>query len=163
MDRTCDVNSNVVALPVGSDYFAVDGERPVLAEPGIYELRYSHYETARLHGGRAGKVVVWFTICTMGPYFERNVPAYYNATVTSAKRQRGGKFKIGWRSRLMREFALVEGLPSRTDRVSLNVLGRHLLEGRLGTVTHDGQQRSIPSAVQYSVVQAIVGVKARGH
>jgi hypothetical protein len=156
------MSANVLVLPNRGDYFTVEGERPVLANPGIYALRYSHYETARLHGGRAGKVVVWFTICEMGPHFERPVAAYYNAAVTSAKRRRGGNFKVGWRSRLVREYALVEGLPARTDRIRLDLLGRHLLEGRLATVTHDDKQRAIPAAVQYSVVAELTGVCERG-
>jgi len=155
------MSANVVAIPNRGDYFMVDGEQPVLAEPGVYALRFMHYETARLHGNRAGKVIAWFSICEMGIHFERLVPAYYNATVFSSKRQRGGRFKVGWRSRLMREYALVEGLPARKDRIPLAAMGRHLLNGRLATVTHDGHQRPIPAAVQYSVVAEIVGARAR--
>jgi hypothetical protein len=155
------MSGNIVVLPNRGDYFTVDGERPVLAAPGLYALRYMRYETARLHGGRAGKVIAWFNICEMGTHFGQSVPAYYNASVPSAKRQAGGRFKVGWRSRLMREYALVEGLPARTDRIRLDLLGRHLLEGRLETVTHGHDRRAIPADVQYSVVAEITRVIQR--
>jgi hypothetical protein len=148
--------------PDGGDYFTVDGERPALVDPGVYSLRYLYYETARLHAGRAGKVIAWFQICDLGPHFEKHVARYYNATVPSSKRQRGGKFKVGWHSHLMREYGRVESMPQRADRLRLDSLARHLLEGRIATVTVGHDQRSIPKALQYSVVAEITGVRQRG-
>jgi hypothetical protein len=147
--------------PDGGDYFTVDGERPALVDPGMYSLRYLYYETARLHG-RAPKVIVWFSICDLGPQFGKCVPRYYNAKAGSAKRRRGGPFKVGWKSNLLREFARVEGGTSRCDRIRLELLGRHLLEGRIDTVTHGGDQKPIPPELQYSVVAEITGVRQRG-
>lgn len=146
----------------GGDFFTMDGEPPSLVEPGSYSLRYVFYETARLHG-RAPKVIVWFEICDLGPHFGKRVARYYNAKVVSATRRRGGRFKIGWKSNLMRDFARVEGKPQRTDRMRLDLLGRHLLRGNIGTVTHGHDQRPIPEDLRYSVVTEITGVEQRGH
>lgn len=156
------MTATVLSLPERDDYFTIDGERPLLAEPGLYSLRYLYYETARLHG-RAGKVIAWFCICDFGPHFERRVARYYNATVPSAKRRRGGKFKIGWRSSLLREYALVEAMPQRNDRLRLDLLGRHLLEGRIATVARGQNQKPIPADLHYSVVAEIVGIRQRGN
>lgn len=145
-----------------SDYFTVDGERPALVDPGTYSLRYLYYETARLHG-RAPKVIVWFSICDFGPHFGKKVARYYNAKDAPSKRKRGGPFKVGWKAALLREFALVEGEPSRCDRIRLDSLARHLLEGVVETVTHGADQKPIPRELRYSTVRAITGVRQRGH
>jgi hypothetical protein len=148
--------------PDGGDYFTVDGERPALVAPGVYSLRYEHYETGRLHAGRAGKVIVWFSICDYGPHFGQRVARYYNAKVASGKRRRGGKFNVGWKSDLLREFARVEAVPARSDRIRLDLLKPHLLEGKLATVMESADQKPIPRELQYSVVEEITGVRQRG-
>jgi hypothetical protein len=152
--------ANVIELPSRADYFTIDGEL-VLVPPGLYSLRYMHYETGYLHG-RAPKVIVWLSICDPGPAFGKAVARYYNVRACGARRRKGGTFRVGWKSRLVREYGLVEGLPSRTDRTYLDALGRHLLEGRIETVSHDSNRKPIPPSAQYSVCTEITGVRERG-
>ena len=77
---------SVVQLAQGT----VCGEKPPLVKPGVYDLAFLHHETARLFGGRALKLVLWFRIITLGEYFEVVLPRYYNVLSIKGKPQKYG-------------------------------------------------------------------------
>jgi hypothetical protein len=48
---------------------SLEGEAPALVPSGEYELRFDYYDAATMFG-RAPKLVLWFTIVSMGSHFD---------------------------------------------------------------------------------------------
>lgn len=143
----------------GESFAELDGERPALIEPGEYELRFDHYETLMLFSGRAPKLVLWFTVISMGPYFDSvKVPRFYNVKRIIGRPARNGRFKVGFRSEFLREFCTLfpVKVPSRLDRFPMSMYENPIIVGRVRTVTTDYVQRDRPGALQYSVIDALV-------
>jgi hypothetical protein len=139
---------------------SLDGEAPALVPPGDYELRFDYYETATMFG-RAPKLVLWFTIISMGPYFDvAKLARYYNATRLIGKPQRNGRFKVGYKSDFLREYARLFRAPSRLDRISMTEFTRHIIIGRARTVTQGSNQKHIPEGLRYSVLDELIGIQA---
>src|ERR1700690_2675495 len=96
--------------------FAMDGERPALIPPGVYDLKFLQYETALMFG-RQPKLILTFGICSMGDHFEKRVKRFYNVAKLVGKPRRYGGFKAGWSGDFLREYAKFFRLPSRADRI----------------------------------------------
>lgn len=135
----------------------IDGERPTLVEPGVYDLVFEYHETLYLFG-RAPKLVCHFHIVTPGPFFETKLCRYYNVKTLASKPRRGGAFKIGWKSDFLREYALLFGLPARLDRISTEAFKARVIRGRVITVSRDSKQRVIPDGLRYSVIAELIEV-----
>lgn len=139
---------------------ALDGPTPVLVKPGTYDLRFDYYATAMMFG-RAPKVILHFTIIEMGcEYFDAvQLPRYYNVTKLAERPRKYGRFKVGFRSNFLRDYARLFGVPSRLDRIPMTAFERVIIRGRIRTVTEGSDQRVIPDGLQYSVIEELVGVK----
>lgn len=148
---------------MSAQHFAeLDGDRPALIEPGEYELRFDHYETLILFG-RAQKLVLWFTVVTMGPYFDTvRLPRFYNVTRIIGRPGRNGRFKVGFRSEFLREFCTLfpVKLPARLDRIPMSLYSNAIIVGRVRTVTKDREQRDIPEPLKYSVIEELTGTRS---
>src|SRR6266478_334419 len=136
---------------VTTDSFAgIEGERPALLVPKVYDLRFSHYETARMFG-KVQKLILWFTIAEAGDFFEMKVARYYNVTrIIGAPRREGG-FKVAYNSNFLREYASLFGMPSRLDRIPMSIFKGCFVKGKVKTVTTGRNQHEIPRELQYSV------------
>lgn len=134
----------------------IEGERPLLVEPGEYELAFQFHRTMYLFG-RAPKVACYFKIMTMGKHFEVILPRWYNVKTLSSKPRKGGGFKVGWNCDFVREYASLFGLPARMDRISSETFKTVIVRGQVVTVTTDSKQRQIPEALRYSVIKEITG------
>jgi hypothetical protein len=137
----------------------IEGQRPLLVEPGVYDLAFQFHETAYLFG-RAPKVVCHFKIETPGQHYGKALVRYFNAMTLTSKPRRGGSFKIGWKSDLLREYATCFGLPARIDRLSLESFKQRVIRGRVIVVSRDSKNRSIPEPLRYSVIAELLGVVA---
>lgn len=135
----------------------IDGERPLLIEPGHYELVFVHHETAYMFG-RAPKLICYFRIVAQGPYHGMIVRRYYNVKTLASKPRRGGSFKIGWHSDFVREYATLFGLPDRMDRISTERFKSAIVRGKVVTVDHDSKGRSIPHPLRYSVIKELTEI-----
>lgn len=131
-----------------------DEKPPILAE-GLYELAYSHYETATLFNGRRPKLIVWFRIATT---LNVLLPRYYNVKALVGKPGRDGRFKTGWRTDLVREYTNLLGAPQRLDRIYWRQLESCIVTGRVRTVDTDFRQRKIHRDLRYSVIAELVSV-----
>ena len=58
-------------------FAAIDGERPTLVTPGLYDVGYVGYSTFMMFG-RAPKVHLKFRIMTMGEHFEKPISRFCN-------------------------------------------------------------------------------------
>lgn len=153
---------SVTRLKVGRDDVGeaqIEGEPPSLVAPGIYDLAFQYYETTYLFG-RAPKVICRFIVATPGEFFERTLVRYYNVLTLNSKPRRGGSFRIGWKSDLLREYVNLFGMPSRLDRLSLEQMKNRIIRGRVVTVARDAKQRSIPEPLRYSVISELLEVSA---
>ena len=150
------MDARVTATP--ETFAELEGERPALIPPGTYELRFDHHETLILFG-RASKLVLWFTIISMGPYFDVvKVPRFYNVKRIIGRPQKHGRFKCGFKSDFLREYARLFPAPVRLDRIPMSEFRRHVVLGRVRTVTRGSDQGAIPESLQYSVIEELTGI-----
>lgn len=132
-----------------------------LVPPGVYQLAYVRHAARRMFG-RSPKLIVWFRILDFGESNGAVIPRYYNLRELSGKPNAAGnfkRFKVGQRSDLMHEFALVCVIDRtmRLDQLPIARLGEFVLKGRVRTVTHNRKQKRIHDQLQYSVVETILG------
>ncbi len=149
-----------MAAPQSAEVFAeLDGEKPALIEAGTYELRFDYHATCVMFG-RAPKLACWFTVVTMGPYFNTvKLARFYNVRRLIGRPARNGRFKAGWGCNFVREYGRLFRLPSRLDRIGMSEFGRHVILAKVRTVTHGADQRPIPDGLQYSVIDELIGIK----
>jgi hypothetical protein len=131
--------------------FDMEGEKPVLVRPGVYDLKFLYYETSMMFG-RQPKLCLVFSICTMGDYFEVQVKRHYNVSKLVGKPGRYGGFKASWRGDFIREFASLFGLPQRLDRIPMSSFQNPMFQGVIKTVDHGSNQRPLPKELHYSVI-----------
>jgi hypothetical protein len=137
---------------------SLDGEAPALVPPGQYELRFDYFETKIIFKS-AAKLILWFTVISMGPHFDTaKLARFYNVTKIIGKAQRNGRFKVGFRSDFLREYARLFRTPTRLDRISMTAFGNHIIIGRARTVTRGHDQREIPEGLRYSVLEELTGI-----
>lgn len=140
---------------VTTDSFAgIEGERPALVVPKVYDLQFSRYETARMFG-QAQKLILWFTIAEAGDEFEKKVARYYNVKRIIGTPRREGEFKVAFQSDFLREYASLFGMPSRLDRIPMSKFNGCFVSGKVKTVTTGRHQKEIPKPLQYSVIEEL--------
>lgn len=136
------------------------GEQPPLIEPGKYKLAYLRHETVMLYG-RAPKLVVWFRVVSLGPYFETVLPRWYNVKCLVGKRGKNGRFKIGRKSDFLREYLncfqdrFAE--TGRLDRIPVSHFKNTIFEGDVRTVKKSSSGGNIPKLLRYSVISRLIG------
>src|SRR5665213_736967 len=128
---------------VSTDTFTgIEGERPALVTPRVYDLKFEYFETARMFG-RALKLILWFSIAETGDDFQKTVARYYNITRIIGTPQRDGAFKVGFRSDFLREYATLFGMPLRLDRIPMSNFKGCFVTGKVKTVTTGRNQQEI--------------------
>lgn len=137
----------------------IEGDRPILVEPGEYELIFQHHRTAFLFK-KAPKLCLYFKIVTPGKFNGIQLARWYNVKRISGKPRKGGAFTIGWHCDFLREYVTLFGVPNRIDRISTQRFKTVVVKGRVFTVTKDSSQRGIPDKLQYSIVKELLGVCA---
>lgn len=149
--------ASVSQLPAGE----FSGAQPALIPPGLYVLRMTHWRTAILWG-RSPKLGLHFRVCDFGPHFDVELVRWYNVDKITGRPSLRGRFKIGWRNDLVRDYcALVSDL-KRLDRIYLDRLESLLIRARVETVTVNSRQKALPEPLHYSVVRELLGVEAGG-
>lgn len=137
---------------------ALDGERPSLVPPGTYDVSYIGFSTFILFG-RASKLNVQFKILTMGEHFEKRISRYYNITRLIGRPGIGGRFKVGFSSDFLREYAKLFPVPNRLDRIPMSAFEKHIFTAKVRTVEKGSQQEDIPESLRYSVISELIGIK----
>lgn len=141
-----------------SGYAAIEGERPTLVPPGIYDVGFCAFSTFVLFG-RAGKLNLQFKILTMGEHFEKRISRYYNVTRVIGRPGVNGRFKVGFSSDFIREYAKLFPVPNRLDRIPMSAFEKHIFAARVRTVEKGAQQEQIPDSLRYSVISELIEVK----
>ena len=120
-----------------------------------YEAKYLHYETLSIF--KSAKIVVWMEIIGFGKEFGIRLPKFYNARKLRGKPGKSGKFSVGRRSNFMMDFCSLfpEYGGRRMDRLPMSYFKDQVFIITVKTVTKNFEQKSIPSALRYSVIETI--------
>ena len=149
-------------MPVDDDtsiFAVIDDNQPARIIPGVYDLRFDYFET-RVMFGRCPKLVMWFTVITMGEYFNCvQLPRYYNISKLMEKPKKWGRFKVGLKSDFVRDYGRLFDIPTRLDRFPMSVFERVIIEAKVRDVTTGSNQREIPKGLRYSVIHEFVRLK----
>ena len=129
----------------------VDRERPPLIGEGEYEAVLA--KRVLRHVNSAKKLELRFRITSFGKAFGKTIPCFYNVKSISIKK---GTFRVGWKSRYVREYARLFPVPSNLKRFSTAPLKGRIVRLRVKTVTHDSRQQAIPDDLRYSVVAELL-------
>lgn len=149
------------AIPKLALVVSDDGEvvgMPALVPPGEYRLRLDGWNTVMLFG-RSPKLVLNFRIMDMGEHFEKPLKRWYNVAELVGRAGKSGKFRAGWSSDLVREYAMLVEQPARRDRLALSSLKEHLIIGLVETVATDRKQGKIAEHSRYSVVRRLLRIE----
>lgn len=135
------------------DACEIEGGALPLVTPGEYQLRFDYWETAIMFG-RAPKLILTFTIISMGEYFDCvQLMRFHNVRRLIGKSQKYGRFQVGPRSDFVREYARLFPSPlKRLDRAPMSEFGKHIIVGRARTVRVGSNQEGLAEQVQYSVI-----------
>lgn len=133
-------------------------EARVLLPPGLYDVAYERYYTWMMFG-RAPKLTLCFKVMTLGEYFEAPIQRHYNVAKLIGRPGTNGRFKVGFCSDFLREYASLFGAPTRLDRIPMTRFENHILIAKVRTVSKGTQQREIPAGLQYSTISELVGIK----
>ena len=122
--------------------------------PGQYEATFTHHETAIVF--KSAKLFVWFRLVDPGPYFGVAIYKAYRVKALTGPPRRNGGYIIGRNSDVAKMLVKTCDVKNRPDRLSAHMLAGKVLTISVRTVTTDYRQRSIPEALQYSVVADVV-------
>lgn len=136
----------------------LEGERPALLTPGDYDVSFVGFSTCVLFS-RAYKLRVQFKVLTLGEHFEQRISRFYNVARLIGRPGTGGRFKVGFHSDFLREFAKLFGAPARLDRIPMTNFERKIIVARVRTVEMGSAQRPIPECLRYSVISELVRIK----
>lgn len=138
-------------------FASLDGERPALVKPGIYEVAFVGYSTWMMFG-RAPKLSLTFKITTMGEFFQVQLLRHYNVKSLLDRPGKGGRFKVTFSSDFLREYASLFGTPARLDRFAMSNFENRIFVAKVRTVTKGSRQKELPEGLQYSVIDKIRSV-----
>lgn len=140
----------------------VTGPKKPFIAPGTYKMMLVDYQTVALAHGKAKKLVLWFRITDMGEFLGTVLPRYYNVELEGKPRPQG-KFKVGWGSSFMRDYATALGsLPKRMNRIPMSAFDGVEVRGQVRTVTSGWAYRkgdrghALPLPLYYSVVERLL-------
>lgn len=136
----------------------LDGDRPVLIAPGLYDVAFAGYSTFMMLG-RAPKLHLRFRIMTMGEHFEKPISRFCNAKRLIGRPGESGRFKVGFHCDFLREFAALFGTPSRLDRIPMSNFENHIFIATVRTVEKGSRQEQIPNGLTYSVISKLHGIR----
>lgn len=134
-----------------------------LIKPGTYSLKFTGWETKRIFN--TGKVSLWFQVMDYGEFFGVRIARHYNAKKLKGKTGKKGGFVAGKCSDLAREIITVLDMAGdstgaiRLDRLPVSNLEKHVITGKVQTVSHDSKREAIPASLQYSVISKLTGIR----
>jgi len=143
---------------VGAQDGYAQTEARVLLPPGLYDVAYERYYTWMMFG-RAPKLTLCFRIVTMGPHFGQKLQRHYNISKLIGRPGTNGRFKVGFCSDFLREYAALFGAPTRLDRIPMSNFEKHILIAKVRTVSKGSGQRDIPEGLQYSTIAELTGIR----
>lgn len=134
-----------------------------LIPDGIYLAQYQQHHCIKLASfNGAPRVFARFKIVEPGEHFGKILYRAYpvKAIVCDGKNPGkpivGGRFIVGRRSDLLREYCNAMEVTRRPDRISFRALKHLLVKVRTRIVMHDSNRRVLPPALRYSVIAEIV-------
>lgn len=136
----------------------LDGERPVWLPPGEYDVSLAGFATSVLFS-KAPKLRLQFKVLTLGEHFEKVICRFYNVTRLIGRPGPHGRFKVGFHSGFLREYAKLFGSPTRLDRIPMTNFERKIFVARVRTVERGAAQERIPEGLRYSVISELVRIK----
>ena len=104
------------------------------------------------------KLELKFKIITPGKYYGEILSRYYNVNIIG-KPQIDRHFKGPLSDHFIREYANLFGLPQRLDRIPMSNFKKHIIKGKIKTVTTGYNQARIHRQLHYSVINELVKVK----
>jgi hypothetical protein len=147
----------VKVVPLHPDEGGIVVDDYPLIEPGEYTAVYTGHAT--MLAFNRPKVYVYFRIVD-GAHTGAKLFRAYRVKALAGKPRKNGRFVVRRSYALFREFATVTGAHERPDRIALTSLRNCVLRVSVRTVDHDYQQRPLPEACRYSVVDQMLAVEA---
>ena len=137
-----------------SAFGIVDGYHPCLPD-GEYEVQYMYWETVKQQHG--GKAIVHFAIVSED-CAGIEILRYYNVRELVGPPKKSGKFKVGDRCDLVREYRRLLGDPDRLDRISLNRYRNKRIIVSVRQVSSDWKENTLPESAFYSVIGELLRI-----
>lgn len=140
------------ASPLPSELF-----KPKI-KAGTYRLKFDYFETATMYNHP--KLVLHFTITDYGDAFEVPLQRFYNVANLKGKPQRNGRFKVTKGGDFLLEYLTLfpVNIPSRLDRINMEIFKGKTIVGKVKTVKKNNRQRDLPEVMQYSVIEQLTGI-----
>ena len=123
--------------------------QPMLVPPGLYRLAYKRMALVKRFD--RGVLELWFTIADLGPFFELEVPRYYNVSFGNKRNQ----FSARPQSDFVLEYCSLFGQRPKFERSPLGAFETHLVEGLIQSVTKNHRQKAIPEPARYSTIREL--------
>jgi len=136
------------------------GEELPLIPEGTYDIGYQNFSTS-LMLGKNPKLVINFQIMNFGDQFGQIIPKYYGVKKLVGKPKKNGGFMVGRKSKFLREFLTLfpDQSVKRLDRIPMSRFQGVIIKGKVKTVVKGFDQRKIPEALQYSVIEDLLKTK----
>ncbi len=136
---------------------ALSGEVPCLLRPGVYDLVFERRWLGKVHGN-AFKLALWFRVVQPGDGYGARVARFYNIKQADRSRRH---FSVGPHSDFVREYrSLFPGALRTLRDIPVEPFRNVIVRGRIKTVDTDRHQNSLPDAIRYSVVEALLEIGA---
>ncbi|WP_405222215.1 hypothetical protein [Lentisalinibacter sediminis] len=130
----------------------VVGYHPLIPE-GEYLVRFMYYETGQ--SWNSNKVILHFAVAE-GEYGGTPLIRYYNALDLEPPLGRDGKFTVGDRSHLVKEFRSLLSESSAKGDINLNLYRGRLIRARVGSTRQTGLGEDLDKPNQYSVIRKLL-------
>ena len=147
-------STNIVRLVTENDS-PLDAERPILINPGEYEITLSRYWKGYLYG-KSSKLILVFRIVTEGSYYGQHIYRCYNIKGLTKRKEIIPK---GWHSNFVREYSRLFGMPRKLRDIGIRQFKHKVFKCRVRTVKKDFKQRPLPDDMQYSVIDELLKVQ----
>ena len=122
---------------------------PALVPPGLYQLHYTRH--ALIERFSRGVLELWFTIADSGPYFELELPRYYNVQLSIEQ----DRFLARPQSDFSLEYCALFSRRPEFDRSPIRSYKNCLVEGVVQSVTTSHRQKALPMPAQYSTIREL--------
>jgi len=132
----------------------VIGYHPLIPE-GEYLVRFMYYETGQSWNSK--KVRLQFAVAD-GEYAGTPLTRYYNALDLEPPTGRNGKFSVGDRSHLVKEFRSLLSDASAIGEIDLNLYRDRLVRAKVGTTSQTGLGEELDKPNQYSVIRKLLEI-----
>ncbi|WP_405234186.1 hypothetical protein [Lentisalinibacter salinarum] len=132
----------------------VVGYHPLIPE-GEYLVRFTYYETGRAWKG--SKAILHFAVVE-GEYAGTPLTRYYNVRHVEPPLGRDGKFSVGDRCHLVKEFRSLLSESSAKSEIDLNLYRGWLIRACVGTTNQTGLGEDLTKPNQYSVIRKLLEI-----